>query len=206
MEEKEKSHVDYVMVREQETNDIKHRNMKSILSFSTVLGLILLTACGNSSNRNSYENNPLDEYSISESEEDNYRDEEPQLVTCPMCNGTGIFDFMPGDMMAPKQTCSACNGNGVCDVNTAQQVMQAKAQVDAMMGGGGSADGYNSGGSGREAYQIEYELNKAYELLEGMQQDYENCSSGVIRAQYPRMIAEQKERIRQLEAELRNAQ
>lgn len=102
MEEKEKSHVDYVMVREQETNDIKHRNMKSILSFSTVLGLILLTACGNSSNRNSYENNPLDEYSTSESEEDNYRDEETQLVTCPMCNGTGIFDFMPGGMMAPK--------------------------------------------------------------------------------------------------------
>ncbi len=89
-------------------------------------------------------------------------------------------------------------------MNTAQHVMQAKAQIDAMMGGG--ADGYNSSGSGRDAYQIEYELNKAYELLEGMQQDYENCTSGVIRAQYPRMIAEQKERIRQLEAELRNAQ
>ncbi len=121
-----------------------------------------------------------------------------------MCNGTGIFDFMPGDVMAPKQTCGACNGNGVCDANTAQQVMQAKAQIDEMMGGG--ANGYNSSGSGRGAYQIEYELNKAYELLEGMQQDYENCTSGVIRAQYPRMIAEQKERIRQLEAELRNAQ
>lgn len=198
--------MDYVAVREQETNNINQKDMKSILSFFAVMSLILLTACGNSSKSKLNENNPFGEYSTSESEDNDYGEEEAQMVTCPMCNGTGIFDFMPGDMMAPKQTCGACNGNGVCDVNTAQQVMQAKAQVDAMMGGGGSAGGYNSGGSGREAYQIEYELNKAYELLEGMQQDYENCSSGVIRAQYPRMIADQKERIRQLEAELRNAQ
>ena len=206
MEGKEKSHVDYVMVREQENNNINHQNMKSISSFFAVLGLILLTSCGNTSKSNSYESNPLDEYSTSESEEDNYRDEETQLVTCPMCNETGIFDFMPGDMMAPKQTCGACNGNGVCDVNTAQQVMQAKAQVDAMMGGGGSAGGYNPGGSGRDAYQIEYELNKAYELLESMEEGYANSDGVVVRSQYPRMIADQKERIRQLEAELRNAQ
>lgn len=206
MEEKEKSHVDYVAVREQETNDIKQMNMKSILTFFTVLSLILLTACGNSSKSDLKEKNPFGEYSTSESEENDYGEEETQMVTCPMCNGTGIFDFMPGDMMAPKQTCGACNGSGMCDANTAQQVRQAQAQIDAMMGGGGSADGYNSGGSGRDAYQIEYELNKAHELLEGMEQDYENCTSGVIRAQYPRMIADQKERIRQLEAELRNAQ
>lgn len=179
--------------------------MKTI-SYVFLLGSVFLISCGNSSKSGSYENNPFGEYTSSESEDVGYEEQEAQMVTCPMCNGTGIFDFMPGDVMAPKQTCGACNGNGVCDVNTAQQVMQAKAQVDAMMGGGGSAGGYSSGGSGRDAYQIEYELNKAYELLEGMQRDYENCSSGVIRAQYPRMIADQKERIRQLEAELRNAQ
>ena len=179
--------------------------MKILLYFLAFSALVLMTACGNSSKSGSYENNPFGECSSSE-EETGYGEQEAQMVTCPMCNGTGIFEFMPGDVMAPKQTCGACNGNGLCDVNTAQQVMQAKAQVDAMMGGGGSAGGYSSGGSGRDAYQIEYELNKAYELLEGMQQDYENCSSGVIRAQYPRMIADQKERIRQLEAELRNAQ
>lgn len=179
--------------------------MKTI-SYVFLLGCVFLISCGNSSKSGSYENNPFGEYTSSESEDVGYEEQEAQMVTCPMCNGTGIFDFMPGDVMAPKQTCGACNGNGVCDVNTAHQVMQAKAQVDAMMGGGGSAGGYSSGGSGREAYQIEYELNKAYELLEGMQQDYENCTSGVIRAQYPRMIADQKERIRQLEAELRNAQ
>lgn len=179
--------------------------MKTI-GYVFLLGCVFLISCGNSSKSGSYENNPFGEYTSSESEDVGYEEQETQMVTCPMCNGTGVFDFMPGDVMAPKQTCGACNGNGVCDVNTAQQVMQAKAQVDAMMGGGGSAGGYSSGGSGRDAYQIEYELNKAYELLEGMQRDYENCTSGVIRAQYPRMIADQKERIRQLEAELRNAQ
>lgn len=179
--------------------------MKFCINNSLLLLLILLSACGNSSRNNIYDNNSDGDYSSSELLESDNEEQEAQLVTCPMCNGTGIFDFMPGDVMAPKQTCGACNGNGVCDVNTAQQVMQAKAQVDAMMGGGGSA-GYSSGGGARDAYQIEYELNKAYELLEGMQRDYENCTSGVIRAQYPRMIAEQKERIRQLEAELRNAQ
>ena len=178
--------------------------MKTI-GYVFLLGCVFLISCGNSSKSGSYENNPFGEYTSSESEDVGYEEQETQMVTCPMCNGTGVFDFMPGDVMAPKQTCGACNGNGVCDVNTAQQVRQAQAQIDAMMSGGGSADGYNSGGSGRDAYQIEYELNKAYELLEGMEQDYENCTSGVIRAQYPRMITDQKERIRQLEAELRNA-
>lgn len=175
--------------------------MKTFHSSLTIIALVLMTACGNSSKSN----NLSGAYSSSGLEGVGYEEQESQMVICPMCNGTGIFDFMPEDIMAPKQTCGACNGNGVCDVNTAQQVMQAKAQVDAMFGGGGSAGGYSSGRSGRDAYQIEYELNKAYELLEGMQQDYENCSSGVIRAQYPRMIADQKERIRQLEMELRNA-
>lgn len=179
--------------------------MKTI-SCVFLLGSVFLISCGNSSKSGSYENNSFGEYSSSESEGAGYEEQEAQMVTCPMCNGTGIFDFMPGDMMAPKQTCGACNGNGVCDVNTAQQVIQAKAQVDAMMGGGGSAGDYSSGGSRRDAYQIEYELNKAYELLESMEEGYANSDGVVVRSQYPRMIADQKERIRQLEAELRNAQ
>ena len=177
--------------------------MKSILSVFAVFVLILLMACGNSSRSNSYENNSFGENSTSELEEDDYGAVEAKLVTCPMCNGTGIFDFMPGDVMAPKQICDACNGKGVCDVNTAQQVMQAKSQVDAMMGGDDGSNDY--GTSGRDAYQIEYELNKAYELLESMEEAYANSDGVVVRAQYPQMISEQKERIRQLEAELRNA-
>ena len=180
--------------------------MKTLLYSVSFLALVSMTACGNSTKSGSYENNPFGEYSSSESEDAGYEEQEVQMVTCPMCNGTGVFDFMPGDVMAPKQTCGACNGNGVCDVNTAQQVRQAQAQIDAMMSGGGSADGYNSGGSGRDAYQIEYELNKAYELLESMEEGYANSDGVVVRSQYPRMIADQKERIRQLGAELRNAQ
>jgi len=179
--------------------------MKTI-SYVILLGSVFLISCSNSPKSGSYENNSFGEYSSSESEDAGYEEQETQMVTCPMCNGTGIFDFMPSDMMAPKQTCGACNGNGVCDVNTAQQVIQAKAQVDAMMGGGGSAGDYSSGGSRRDAYQIEYELNKAYELLESMEEGYANSDGVVVRSQYPRMIADQKGRIRQLEAELRNAQ
>ena len=175
-------------------------------TLALILVGLLFISCGNSRKNNPFEKEPLQESSVSEYEENNSRVQEAQLVTCPMCNGTGIFDFMPGDVMAPKQTCGACNGNGVCDANTAQQVMQAKAQIDAMMGDGSSTDGNSSGGSGREAYQIEYELNKARELLESMEEAFANADGVVVRAQYPRMIADQKERIRQLEAELRNAQ
>lgn len=171
-----------------------------------LIGGLLFLSCDNSSKSSSYENNPFGEYSTPESEDDDYGVGEAQLVTCPMCNGTGIFDFMPGDIYAPKQTCGACNGNGVCDVNTAQQVILTKAQIDAMMDGGGNTGGYSSGGSGRPACQIEHELNKAYELLESMEEAYANSDGIVVRAQYPRMIADQKERIRQLETELRNAQ
>lgn len=178
--------------------------MKSIQPFSAILVLTLLTACGNSSKSNSYENNSFGEYSTLESEEENYREERGQLVTCPMCNGTGVFDFMPGDVMAPKQTCGACNGSGVCDVYTAQQVMQAKVQVDAMMGGSEGSKEDVSGGSVCDEYLIEYELNKAYELLESMEEAYANSDGVVVRSQYPRMITEQKARIRQLEAKLKN--
>ena len=180
--------------------------MKILCLYITAGFVFLLSSCGNSSKSKSYEKNSFDEFPTAESEDNNYGEEEAQLVTCPMCNGTGIFDFMPGDVMAPKQTCGACNGSGVCDINTAQQVMQAKAQIDAMMGGLDGSSEYGSGGSGRDAYQIEYELNKAYELLESMEEAYANSDGVVVRSQYPRMIVEQKERIRQLEAELRNAQ
>lgn len=176
--------------------------MKSKL-FVTSCGLTLLISCGNAPKNNTNGNFLGGNSSAETNTQDNV--ERTQVVTCPMCNGTGVFDFMPGDVIAPKQTCSACNGHGVCDVNTAQQAMQAKAQVDAMMGGGSSGS-YSSGGSGRSAYDIEDDLKKAYELLESMEEDYYNCSSVVLKTQYPRMIADQKEHIRQLEAELRNTQ
>ncbi len=51
------------------------------------------------------------------------------MVTCPMCNGTGQFSLMPGDVMAPTKQCDACNGTGQVDAATANQVMQAQQQA-----------------------------------------------------------------------------
>lgn len=128
--------------------------------------------------------------------------ESSQQVQCPMCGGTGVFDYMPGDVMAPKQTCTGCGGNGTVTAETAQQIMQAKRQADAMMGGNGSS--YGSGG-GKSISDIQYELNKAYETLEGMEYDREMCSSVTLRPQYDRMIIEQKQRIAELERQLSEA-
>lgn len=58
------------------------------------------------------------------------------IVVCPMCNGTGIFEFMPGDIMAPRYQCSGCNGSGRVDANTASQILKSKADVDRMFNGG----------------------------------------------------------------------
>ena len=141
-----------------------------------------------------------------------------QQVVCPMCGGTGVVEYIPGDVFAPQVQCSACNGTGRCDARTAQQVIDAQRQVNNMFGGGyqnqaqddwvqaGNSGGYGyGGGNGRSIHQIEYDLRKAYEQLESLERDYRNCSSGVISAQYPQLIANQQNRIAQLEAELRNA-
>lgn len=70
--------------------------MKTLQLSIALVVLVLMTACGNSSKNGSYENNPFGENTYSKTEEDDY-EQESQMVTCPMCNGTGIFDFMPGD-------------------------------------------------------------------------------------------------------------
>lgn len=169
---------------------------------------MMVTSCGNSSGSDSGYT-PIDDWSSTEPDDYDYsNNQQAQMVSCPMCGGTGVFDFMPGDAFAPKYQCPSCNGNGVCTAQQAQEAIQAKAQADAMMNGGyTSGGGYVSGsGSGRSVAQIEYDLRKAYDLLESTQEDYNNCTSGVLKAQYPSMIAEQRARIAQLEAELRNAQ
>lgn len=181
------------------------RNNKLIKAYLFVLAFVaasMLSSCGFSSSRdvenNSYPYNTTIEYGNG-----NYQ--QRQMVQCPMCGGTGVFDYLPGDVFAPKVECPACHGQGECDINSAQEAMQAMAQAEAIMSGGygGGYDGNYS--SGRSAYEIEYDLRKAYDLLQSMEEDYRNCSSGVIAAQYPSMIANQQERILQLEAELRNA-
>lgn len=105
-----------------------------------------------------YDDISVSSYSSDDSYSDSYDDEvkvdepsapveeeKPQMVTCPGCNGTGVFDFAPGDIMAPKQTCAGCNGTGVCSAETAKELIKVQQLVNGTMGGG--AGGYSSGGT-----------------------------------------------------------
>lgn len=130
---------------------------------------------------------------------------QPQKTVCPMCGGTGVFEFMPGDIMAPRMVCPGCNGNGAVTPAQARAIMEAKAQADALTGGASYGGGYDTNSRGRSAYEIELDLRKAYDLLEDMERYSEQCSSSVLKMRYARMIVDQKAHIRELEAELRNA-
>lgn len=181
--------------------------MKTTIIVLIIVALGMFLSCGSSSNRDAENSSNSYNSTVNYGNESHNKNQRQQMVQCPMCGGTGIFDYMPGDVFAPKVECPSCHGQGVCDIERAQEAIQAKAQAEALMGGGGYGGGYDGNySSGRSAYEIEYDLRKAYDLLQSMEEDYRNCSSGVIAAQYPSMIANQQERIRQLEAELRNAQ
>lgn len=127
-----------------------------------------------------------------------------QKTVCPMCGGTGVFEFMPGDIMAPRMVCPGCNGNGAVTPAQARAIMEAKAQADALTGGTSYGGGYDTNCRGRSAYEIDLDLRKAYDLLEDMERYSEQCSSGVLKMRYARMIVDQKAHIRELEAELRS--
>ena len=172
---------------------IAYETMKKYII--VLLGIIGCVSCNDSSQSRRYM--PSQGYT---EESADYVDESEssQQVQCPMCGGTGVFELMPGDVMAPKQTCTGCGGNGIVTAETAQQIMEMKGQVDAMMGGGSSSNG----GGGKSVSDIQYELKKAYKTLEGMEYDREMCTSVTLRPQYDRMISEQKQRIAELERQL----
>lgn len=172
---------------------IAYETMKKYII--VLLGIIGCVSCNDSSQSRRYM--PSQGYT---EESADYVDESEssQQVQCPMCGGTGVFELMPGDVMAPKQTCTGCGGNGIVTTETAQQIMEMKGQVDAMMGGGSSSNG----GGGKSVSDIQYELKKAYETLEGMEYDRDMCTSVTLRPQYDRMISEQKQRIAELERQL----
>lgn len=172
---------------------IAYETMKKYII--VLLGIIGCVSCNDSSQSRRYM--PSQGYT---EESADYVDESEssQQVQCPMCGGTGVFKLMPGDVMAPKQTCTGCGGNGIVTAETAQQIMEMKGQVDAMMGGGSSSNG----GGGKSVSDIQYELKKAYETLEGMEYDRDMCTSVTLRPQYDRMISEQKQRIAELERQL----
>lgn len=105
---------------------------------------------------------------------------------------------------------SSCDDNSTNnDGNTGtgtynyQQVPVNQGYQQVPMNNGGYMYQANSY-SGRSAYEIRYELNKAYELLYDMQEQMNN-STGVTRSMYPQMIADQKQFILRLENELANA-
>lgn len=157
------------------------------------IGVLACISCNNSTPSNRYmpEQNEGQESTVYEDDQ-----ESGQQVQCPMCGGTGVFDFMLGDVMAPKQTCTGCGGNGIVTAETAQQIMEAKRQADVMMGGGGEE---------KSVSELQYELKKAYESLEGMVYDRDMCTSVTLRPQYDHMIIEQKLRIAELERQLSEA-
>lgn len=175
---------------------IAYETMKKYII--VLLGIISCVSCNDSSQSRRY----IPSLGYTEESADCVDESESsQQVQCPMCGGTGVFEFMSSDVMAPKQTCTGCGGNGIVTAETAQQIMEAKRQVDAMMGGGSSSNG----GGGKSVSDIQYELKKAYETLEGMEYDREMCTSVTLRPQYDRMIIEQKQRIAELERQLSEA-
>ncbi|MCR4665375.1 MAG: hypothetical protein K5660_08430 [Paludibacteraceae bacterium] len=161
--------------------------MKRVLNLSIVC-FFILSSCGGSNSGTQRENR--------------YRDQ--QLVVCPMCGGDGVFEYMPGDVMAPRVQCSGCNGSGQCTVEQAEVIIEAYEQVQNMLnpGGGYTAPEHKRG---RSIYEIQRDIDKAYKLLHDMEYNYEHCSSMVTAAQYPGMIRDQRERIQRLEDELRRA-
>lgn len=52
-----------------------------------------------------------------------------RVYTCPMCNGSGKFEFMPGDLLAPVVDCSTCTGTGVVDAKTYNDALEMQSQM-----------------------------------------------------------------------------
>ena len=142
-------------------------------------------------------------YDADDDEPDYGHSHDVRYVTCPMCNGTGVFELSPGDMMSPRMTCSGCNGTGTCTEEQTAGIREMQRRANEAVYGNSS--GSSSSRSGRSAYEIQRDLEKAYANLHDMERQYRHCSSGVAASQYPSMIANQRDLIRRLEEELMNA-
>lgn len=173
--------------------------MKKLLFLSAVV--LCMVSCNNTPT--AY--NELNQFEEISQYNDAPFSSQSQKTVCPMCGGTGVFEFMPGDIMAPRMVCPGCNGNGTVTPTQARAIMKAKAQADALTGGTTYGGGYDTNTRERSAYEIELDLRKAYDLLEDMERYSEQCESSVLKIQYARMIVDQKAHIRELEAELRSA-
>ena len=99
--------------------------------FLCMIACCLFVACGSNSSRS---------FSL-------FGNDEPEVM-CPMCGGTGIFSYMPGDIMAPKEKCSGCNGTGKMPQSKAAKLQQDINTINNMFGGGSGGGGNYNGGSG----------------------------------------------------------
>lgn len=53
-----------------------------------------------------------------------------KMTICPRCKGQGIYEVMPGDLMAPREVCSLCSGTGVCSEKESNKYMRMKRDID----------------------------------------------------------------------------
>lgn len=159
--------------------------------FIVIVSSFMLISCGESSRSSNFtpseSSYSTDGSGYESTDNTNEEDNQPvsQMVTCPMCGGSGVFEFMPDDLMAPRTTCTGCNGSGSVTPDVANEIINSKNQADVMMGTG------SNNGSTKSASQLELEIKKAYETLADV----------TLRPQYDRMIADQKQWIAKLEAQ-----
>ena len=70
--------------------------------------------------------------------------ESESLIRCPLCGGDGIYEYMPGDIFAPKEKCATCNGTGYVDAKKARKDLQLRTDINNWLNGGNNTS--NGGG------------------------------------------------------------
>ena len=100
--------------------------MKKLLFLSAVV--LCMVSCNNTPT--AY--NELNQFEEISQYNDAPFSSQSQKTVCPMCGGTGVFEFMPGDIMAPRMVCPGCNGNGTVTPAQARAIMKAKAQAEIL--------------------------------------------------------------------------
>lgn len=111
--------------------------MSRNFNFALIVCILIFWSCGKSSRNKYFVDNSFEEFSSDAETEyiDTDVGTDTEIVTCPICGGLGYYQFNSDDLMAPTYQCWACNGSGECDVESAQQAMQSKAQLDALING-----------------------------------------------------------------------
>lgn len=124
----------------------------------------------------------------------------PELVSCPMCNGTGIFVYNPYDIYSAWDTCALCNGTKLCSPSDADLYNETMRNVSEYMHG--STTNMPISQSHKSSDDLRLELENAEMLLENMKHFAADCSSYTIAAQYSSMIYDQQQYIISLRKEI----